>query len=443
MNTLYRLEKPNLSGIDIQKVISEIVLGNDMASLMQLTSQPYYIYWDKFKYKKISEQYKPEELWLAIKTTRRIQSKKSVIKAERGEHFSMFNLPILDEFFHEVDLNTGGNLFAAVKDIDEKSKFRFISRGVVEEAIASSQLEGANTTRQLAKQFLREGRKPKNEAEHMILNNYNAMAAIEQEYKNRALDRNMLFELHSTIVKNTVPKEEQGRFRTDDDGIVVSDENFIYHIPPKIAFVEAEIERLIEFANDKMTTADFIHPILKAIKIHFWIGYLHPFTNGNGRLARLLFYWYLLRKGYWAFAYLPISTIIKRSPIQYRKAYVYSEQDDLDLTYFIDYHIRKIKLAVKDFQMYLKRKSIENKRMNGLAKKTYHLNDRQIQLLQYYYENKEEYTSPKMHMKIYQISKKTAINDLKELAHLGFVVSQKVRRNTYYYATEKIQELFR
>ncbi|MFH1441588.1 MAG: Fic family protein [Candidatus Omnitrophota bacterium] len=443
MNEFFQLEKPDFSKIDKQKIISKIVLEEDIGSLIQHTSQPCYIYWDKFKYKKITKEYTHEEFWTAVKMARRIQSKKSVIKAENGEYFTMFNLPTLEEFFHEVDLNTGGNLFAPVKDMDEKNKFRFVSRGVVEEAIASSQLEGANTTRQLAKQFLREGRKPRNESEHMILNNYNAMAAIEQEYKKRELDLNMLFELHSMIVKNTVPQEEQGQFRTDKDGIVVADEKFIYHMPPKIAFVETEINRLIEFANDKMKTVDFIHPVLKAIKIHFWIGYLHPFTNGNGRLARVLFYWYLLKKGYWAFAYLPISTIIKRSPIQYRKAYVYSEQDDLDLTYFIDYHIRKIKLAVKDFQMYLKRKAIENKQMNSMAKKTYHLKDRQIQLLQYYYENKESYTNPKMHMRIYQISKKTAINDLKELERLGFVISQKVRRNTQYYVTEKIQELFR
>ena len=121
-----------------------------------------------------------------------MQSKKSVIKNEKGNFFVRFNLSTLDEFFHEIDLNAGGSLFAPVKDIDEKNKFKFISRGVVEEAIASSQLEGANTTRQLAKQFLREGRKPRIEAEHMILNNYNAMVAIEQEYKKRELDRNML-----------------------------------------------------------------------------------------------------------------------------------------------------------------------------------------------------------------------------------------------------------
>ena len=177
--------------------------------------------------------------------------------------------------------------------------------------------------------------------------------------------------------------------------------------------------------------------------LHFWMGYLHPFTDGNGRLARLIFYWYLLRKGYWAFSYLPISTIIKKSPLQYAKAYIYSEQDDLDLTYFIDYNIRKIKLAMKEFERYVDKAAVRNKKMNSRAKTTYNLNDRQIKLLQYYYDNGEEYTTPTMHMNLYQVSKSTAIRDLKELLTNGFVSVQKSRKRACYFATDKIMELFK
>ncbi len=117
------------------------------------------------------------------------------------------------------------------------------------------------------------------------------------------------------------------------------------------------MEKLIQFSNDEPENATFIHPVIKAIIIHFWIGYLHPFTDGNGRLARLLFYWYLIKEGYWAFVYLPISKAIKLSPKQYSMAYIYSEQDDNDMTYFIDYNIKKIKLAVREFKKYLEKKS--------------------------------------------------------------------------------------
>jgi len=56
--------------------------------------------------------------------------------------------------------------------------------------------------------------------------------------------------------------------------------------------------KLIEFANDENITTGFIHPVIKAILLHFWIGYLHPFCDGNGRTARALFYWYLLKNDY-------------------------------------------------------------------------------------------------------------------------------------------------
>ena len=81
--------------------------------------------------------------------------------------------------------------------------------------------------------------------------------------------------------------------------------------------------------------------------------------------------------------------------------------------------------------------------MNKVAKTKYTLNDRQIQLLQFYYHNKEEYTTPKMHMNIYQISKSTAIRDLQELKKEGFISPKIVKKNTYYYATEKIEKLFK
>jgi Fic family protein len=301
--------------------------------------------------------------------------------------------------------------------MDEKTKYKFISRGVMEEAIASSQLEGANTTRRVAKQFLREGKKPRSFDEQMILNNYQVMRLIETEDKDKKLDQNIILEWHRMIThKTNVPKKEVGKFRSDKNNIVVGDKyNVIYHCPPKMDFVRKEITRLIKFANDDLEESSFIHPVIKAIMLHFWIGYLHPFTDGNGRLARLLFYWYLLQKDYWAFAYLPISKVIKKSPVQYQNAYIYSEQNDnLDMTYFIDYNIRKIKIANKDFKEYLARKSKENLRMNQLSKK-YNINERQIQLLQYLFGDKTQRTSLKVHMNIYQVSKATAIKDLKKL----------------------------
>jgi len=443
---IYKLEKPDLSKININRAIKLFLNKEDqgVSNLFDKSFSPIYLYWDKIKYKTLPKNISKEEFWYAIKFIRSTRHLKTVIKNENGNYFKWLKLPDLEQFFHEVDLNTGGALFGSTKTIDEKTKYRFISRGIIEEAIASSQLEGANTTRRIAKQMLREKRKPTTNGEQMILNNYTAMQAIEEEYKNQKISLDLLFELHKLIAKDTIKEDEIGRFRKDKEKIIVGERDKsgkIYHIPPKVAFIKKEIKNFIQFANDELETP-FIHPIIKAIMIHFWIGYLHPFTDGNGRLARLLFYWYLLKNDYWAFAYLPISKIIKKSPIQYGNAYLYSEQDDLDLTYFIDYNIRKIKIAIKDFKEYSESKSKRNLRMNKLSKMKYNFNDRQIQLLQYYYEDKDASTSTSTHMNINGISKKTAIKDLKELEKSRFLISERKGKRIYYYATDKIKGLF-
>ena len=445
---IYKIQKPDLSKVNKDKIM-RILLENlnkkgGLLNSINNTITPDYLYWDKIKHKTIPKGMTAEEFWSTIKFMRKAQSQKTPIISIENKYFTWVKLPELEEFLHNVDLNMGGNLFMYSSDIDEKSKYKFISRGIIEEAIASSQLEGANTTRQAAKKMLLEGRKPKDHSETMIVNNHQAMQAVENEYKDKEISISSILELHTLLTKDTLPQEEQGKFREDSDQIVVDDKatGHIYHVGPKMAFVEEQMKKFVIFANDK-ESEPFIHPIIKAIMIHFWIAYLHPFTDGNGRLARLLFYWYLLKKNYWAFGYLPISKVIKKSAVSYGQAYLYTEQDEFDLTYFIDYNIQKIKIAINDFKKYLQEKSMENKRMNKITKDSHHFNDRQIQLLQYLSEKEEESTTVKSHTTIYRVTKATAIKDLKNLEKLGFISSERRGKFIHYRGTPKIKSLFK
>ncbi|MEA3272587.1 MAG: Fic family protein [Patescibacteria group bacterium] len=440
---MYVLRKPKLSQEDKDKVakLLENPKNKGLFDAVQSTFKPY-ISWEKSQYKKMPQGVTPEQFWHVVKTIRGYIKTETIIKDEDGNIFTWIKtLPGLEEFFHNIDFDTGGQLKIPSADIDEKKKMQFISRGIIEEAIASSQLEGAHTTRRVAKKMIQEGRKPRTTDEKMILNNYETMKAIEEEYKEKILSLEMMIELHKMITKDTFENPDQeGRIRNKEEDIIVTDDKIIYHIAPNIKFVKEELNRLIKFANDEFGEP-FLHPVIKAIMIHFWIGYLHPFPDGNGRIARALFYWYLLRNGYWAFAYLPISKIIKNSSKQYGMAYVYSEQDDNDLTYFIDYNIRKIEQAIDEFKDYATTKAGENRIINKLSKNKYNLNDRQIRLLQYYFEEKDAYTTTKTYTNIYQVSKKTAINDLKKLKRSGFLYTKKRGRNVLYYSTDKIKEL--
>lgn len=443
---VYKIENPNLSKVSQKQIAQFISEANpELIRLVMGTMSPRYLYWDKVKYKSLPRGITHEEFWTLVKLTRNkfLNRSETPIRDKQGVSFTWLpSLSGLPEFFHDIDLNMGGSLSMSPADIDDTLRFRFISRGIMEEAIASSQLEGANTSRKVAKKFLRERRKPRNKGEQMIFNNYQTMKAIEDEYQKKKLDKSTLLELHAMITTGTIPSMEVGRFRTDRDNIAVyNSDSMMVHQPPPVIFFNQEMDRFIQFANDE-SHGSFIHPIVKAIMIHFWVGYLHPFTDGNGRLARSLFYWYLLRKGYWAFGFLPLSTIIRKSPSQYGMAYLYAEQDENDLTYFIDYNISKIKQAKEEFERYVARIKKENMQMANISKTKYHLNDRQIQLLRYYSKNKDESTSTKTHMNVNQISRLTATKDLKGLEKMDFVISRKIGKAIHYFGTEKTGDIF-
>ncbi|MCK4608407.1 MAG: Fic family protein [Gammaproteobacteria bacterium] len=444
---LFKLEKPDLSKTDLSEIVSKAIKHKDSISkFIKKISGKEYLYWDKVRYKEPSPNgFTKEALWMVVKMRRTFNQIKSVIKDKNGSFFVWSKLDYFEEFFHELDMNTGGELFLEKGRLNKTNKQKLIARGLMEEAIASSQLEGAATSRRVAKKMLQERRKPTNHSEQMILNNYLSMQAIEGKYKNKKMSLDLILELHSLITEGTVDSEnEPPRLRKKGEPVYITNNagGPIYYEAPDEVFVKKEIIRLIDFANDELDEGMFVHPVIKAIMLHFWIGYLHPFTDGNGRLARLLFYWYLIRNGYWAFAYLPISKVIKKSPKQYIMAYVYSEQDDNDLSYFLDYNISKLKIAIRDFKDYLAKQMSCNVKMKQKSEIQYGLNIRQIQLLQYFYGNSEERTTLKVHMSINQVAKMTAIKDLKDLVIKDFLVANKQGRNVYYYGTEKIKELF-
>ena len=80
------------------------------------------------------------------------------------------------------------------------------------------------------------------------------------------------------------------------------------------------------------------------------MGYEHPFKDGNGRVARALFYWFMFKNDFSTFRYIAISVLLKKAPVQYGKSYLHTETDQMDLTYFIEYQAGIIIRAIEKFK---------------------------------------------------------------------------------------------
>lgn len=379
-----------------------------------------YLYWDKVKYK--TKSIEPEQYWNAVKLSRSF-NKQNILFGTYQFNFNVTDYIL--RLLHQFDLNIGGNLGSNV-GITETDKNKFLISSIMEEAISSSQMEGANTTRKAAKEMIQKERKPKNKSEQMIMNNYATMKYIVQHKHDDLTPEKLLF-IHKLIANNTLDSiEEEGKLRENNDIYVVNYSNSeIVHIPPKKEEIELIMNDLCVFFNEEQKT--FIHPIIKGIIIHFMIGWIHPFTDGNGRTARALFYWYMLKKGYWLTEYLTISTIIKDTKTQYEKAFLYSEIDQNDLTYFITYHIKTMEKAFIALKEYISRKQ---KEVIQAAKfvKIPNVNDRQAQILKILNEDSDRVLSSKEMENRFGVSNFTARSDLNNLESLGFLEKIQVNK---------------
>jgi len=392
-------------------ILSLMVKFQINGSLQKIQDE--YLYWDKIKYK--ANDCTPLELWSAIKLDRYLKSKKV------NFHSYNFHFVITDyiqKSLHQFDMHIGGTLGSNI-GISETDKTKFIISSIMEEAISSSQMEGAITTRKKAKEMIQQEKKPKNKSEQMILNNFITMKYIVQN-KNEDLTIDNLLYIHKLITNNTLEDvEDEGKFRDNDDVHVINyTKSEIVHTPPLCSDLNSLIKDLCIFFNRDRD--EFIHPLIKGCIIHFMIGWIHPFTDGNGRTARAVFYWFMLKKGYWLTEYLSISRIIKDTKIQYEKAYLYTEIDENDLTYFISYHIKTMEKAFVALKDYINHKQ---KEVFQAAKfmKIPGVNERMAQILKIIHEDPDRILNTKEMESRFSVSNYTARTDLKSLVELGFL----------------------
>lgn len=401
-----------------------------------------YRHWDKVRRMRPPEGLTHEEWWMGLKFFRTSAVRGMNFLDKNGAPFKFSLVDPISEKLRAIDLSAGGTVELAAEVLTPENRDRFYISSLMEEAITSSQLEGASTTSQVAREMLSTERKPRNRDEQMIFNNYVTMRMIGR-MKVAPMTKEHIFDIHRAITLDTLDNADAaGRFRNKNDGEIYVHDRMtgeIQHRPPAADALDERLEKLCEFANGGGSTS-YVHPALRAIIVHFMLGYDHPFVDGNGRTARALFYWTMLHHGYWLFEYLTISPILKKSPGRYAEAFLYTETDENDLTYFILHQLDVIDKAMEALREYVTRKSEQQKVIEQKLRGHITLNHRQTALLGHAVRHPHHRYTVASHQTRHGVVHQTARTDLYDLERRGLMTRSKVGRTFYFTPAENLEK---
>lgn len=282
---------------------------------------------------------------------------------------------------------------------------------VIDEAVFSSMIEGAFTSREAAVGFLRRHRAPANKSEQMVKNNYDALTYV-LEHLEEPVTEQMIIDIARIVTRDAAEDRVEG-YRTGQ--VVVMGREEVVYTPPEASEVPRMMASLIRFIRESE-----LHPVLKACIAHFYFVYVHPFGDGNGRTARALSYMMLLQSGYAFFRYFSISSMVAKERGRYYRAILNAEESEGDMTYFVDFYSDMLARSVAEMEKHLTHHVLAGQRLRQLQDACV-LNERQLTGARWLLEGEGTNVTVEIWRKKYRVTTETARQDLLALTEQGVV----------------------
>lgn len=336
--------------------------------------------------------------------------------------FWYFPSDSINKKIHQVEA-LGNRLYDKIEN-HSTFKNEFLVNAAVEEAITSAIYEGANSTRSKAKALIASGKKPKNKDEWMLINNYFAMKWIK-ENSSLPVSSGVVLKIHEIVSRNTLEGDDAnfcGKYR--DDVVYVGPHQGLRHEK-----IDTAINEMIALVTDHPR---FLHSLIKGILLHYFIAFIHPFFDGNGRTARTLFYFKAIKNELKFVELLSVSANLKEHAKRYEKSFELVKEHELDMTYFIDFCLDSLITSVKKVEQkvsYL----IEISNLIDSDK----LNINQVSLLQKLALNKYREVTIEDYAKEIHKSREIARRELKDLLGKGFLKEERKGKKFIYFVKSK------
>lgn len=393
-----------------------------------------YLHSSKFQYHKRPAGWTLANIWPLVKFERtRLARQLPLLLQKDGEPFSLVESDNLRIALRRI--HAGPQLRGPATQQELFSKHE----ALIAEAHHSSAIEGAGTTRKQSAELLRSQRQPRNRGEQMVVNNRRTVDRLS-EWTRSPLTPQLLCEMQATVTTDTLDDPtDSGRFRDMDDVVVVdmTTQETVFQPPPHVE-LEERIARLCEFANQTAIEETLVHPIARAALLHHQLAYCHPFVDGNGRAARVLFLWSVMRSGYKWFQYVSVSRAIDELRERYYRSFVHVDTDEGDTTYFVRFLLDCIERELAVLGERLKTRA---KTQRWIRELNDSLNSRQLALVQHLRAYPDAEFTVKEHQQYHGVSQPTAYADLERMTKQRLFALRRQGRKKIYRASKRLAAL--
>ncbi len=233
-----------------------------------------------------------------------------------------------------------------------------------------------------------------------------------------AIDHALVKELHRRTVAHILPQEKCGAYRTTQVVVKNSRTGEVSFRPPDAAMVQQLVDELLAFLNER--EKDDIHPILRSGIVHFEFVRIHPFVDGNGRVARALSTLLLYLEGYDIRQFFSLEEYFDSNAKEYYDGLKSVSQNNGDLTQWLEYFTKGLAIELTKIKDRVERISIDGKLREKLGGKPMMLTDRQLAIIEYI--QKTGFLQNQAFKSLFpMISEDTILNELKGLLAAGII----------------------
>lgn len=265
-----------------------------------------------------------------------------------------------------------------------------------------------------------------------VINYRKAMDYINrfhQKDKNEEIQEDVIKELHKLTVNKMLPGEQCGVFRKTQVVVKNSQTGEISFKPPMAVAVPFQIRDLLEFINTSQD--DEINPVLKSGAVHYELVKIHPFLDGNGRVARAFATLILYKEGYDIRKFFSLEEYFDKDALRYYEALQSVEKNDGDLTFWLEYFTLGLSIELSKIREKVESISIDSKLKEKLGGAPLLLTPRQLKIIEYI--QKVGHLQNQAFESLFpMVSEDTILNELKSLVKTGIIKKHGVTKGAKY-----------